>query len=355
MVTLGYYVGIPFSNPFLRFYAICIVIGACVALVLSNYRAHKDGFDIHFFDSVFPIAFIAGIIGARIWYVIATYQQEFAGRSFWAIFDLRSGGLAIQGGAIGGILVGVLYCLFRRRGTSILRIADYAIPTILLAQAIGRWGNFFNQEVFGHFVSPDAWSLLPNWIVNNMQNGDLYMGAYMYNGTLVTAAQNGVIVPEGAIVSPLFLVEGVVNVMFFFLITIRLPTVLGKHFRKGDQSFAYFIAYGITRAILEPLRNPHFIMGTDGANKSSYKSLSMAIAFIVIGVVLILVNHVLHYLAEKGTFDRAPKWKAVFVEAEEQKVMEFEKKSSSEVEEEKTIDLSKLREKEKDLSEHKEE
>ena len=50
MVTLGYYVGIPFSNPFLRFYAICIVIGACVALVLSNYRAHKDGFDIHFFD-----------------------------------------------------------------------------------------------------------------------------------------------------------------------------------------------------------------------------------------------------------------------------------------------------------------
>ena len=92
MVTLGYYVGIPFSNPFLRFYAICIVIGACVALVLSNYRAHKDGFDIHFFDSVFPIAFIAGIIGARIWYVIATYQQEFAGRSFWAIFDLRSGG-----------------------------------------------------------------------------------------------------------------------------------------------------------------------------------------------------------------------------------------------------------------------
>ena len=81
IATLGYYVGFPFSNPLIRFYSIAILTGALLALVLSNYRAHKDGFDWHFFDTVFPFAFLAGIIGARIWYVIASWD-EFAGRPF---------------------------------------------------------------------------------------------------------------------------------------------------------------------------------------------------------------------------------------------------------------------------------
>lgn len=354
IATLGYYVGFPFSNPFIRFYSIAILTGALLALLLSNYRAHKDGFDWHFFDTVFPFAFLAGIIGARIWYVIASWD-EFAGRPFYTVFDMRSGGLAIQGGAIGGILVGVLYCIFRRKGTSILRIMDYAIPTIIIAQAIGRWGNFFNQEVFGHFIKAENWNFLPSFITNNMQNGSLPMGEYYFNGKLVTAAGNGIRVPDGSIAAPLFLVEGIVNIIFYFLIAYGVPAIFGKRYKNGDQSFAYFISYGIIRAILEPLRNPAFIMGDDGGNLSSYKSLSMAIAFIVLGIVLMVINHLLHHFANKGKFDKVPMFKAVFVEAVDQVVMEMpesntraadsqEKKEVSD-----SIDFSLLKAKEAEL------
>lgn len=359
IAALGYPVGFPFGNPFIRFYAIIILCGALVALLISNYRAHKDGFDMHFFDTVFPIAFLAGIVGARIWYVIATYQHEFAGRPFWDIFDIRSGGLAIQGGAIGGILVGVLYCVFRRKGGSLLRFADYAVPTILIAQAIGRWGNFFNQEVFGHFVSQDAWNFLPSFITNNMQNGDLPMGVYFWNDIKVTAASTGIVVPSGAIASPLFLVEGVINIAFYFLIAHGLPAVFGKRYRYGDSTFAYFIAYGIIRAALEPLRNPRFIMGVDGGQDGAYRSLNMAIAFVVIGVMLIALNHVLYHFASKGKFDKVPAFKRQFIDVLEVPTLHVEEKETevpSLDQEEKHVEeqddfMAKLKNKEEKLQE----
>lgn len=324
---LGYYVGFPFSNPVVRFYAICILFGACVALFLSDYRAHKDGYDWHFFDTVFPLALIAGIIGARIWYVIASWDQ-YASGPVWRIFDMREGGLAIQGGAIGGVLVGATYCIFRRKGTSILKIMDFAVPTIIIAQAIGRWGNFFNQEVFGHAVDPSAWSFLPSFITNNMQNGTMTMGTYVYNGTTIRAADTGILLPSGSIAAPMFFVEGVVNILFYFVITKGLPLVLGKHYKNGDQAYAYFVSYGIIRMILEPLRNTHFIMGDASAGKTDYKSYMMAIAFIVIGILLIVINHIFHLLAEKGKFDSHPKFKSVFVEEEAQSVLEISSSSS---------------------------
>ena len=105
--------GIPFSspNPIIRFYGIIIVLGAVICLLVSNLRAHKDGYDYHFFDSVFFVAFPSGIIGARIWYVIASYELEFKGHGFLDMINIRDGGLAIQGGAIAGVLAG---CISRR-------------------------------------------------------------------------------------------------------------------------------------------------------------------------------------------------------------------------------------------------
>lgn len=351
---LGYYVGFPFSNPVVRFYALCILFGACVALFLSDYRAHKDGYDWHFFDTVFPLALIAGIVGARIWYVIASWDQYSTG-PIWRIFDMREGGLAIQGGAIGGVLVGATYCIFRRKGTSILKIMDFAVPTIIIAQAIGRWGNFFNQEVFGHAVDPSAWSFLPSFITDNMQNGTMTMGTYVYNGTTIRAADTGILLPSGSIAAPMFFVEGVVNILFYFVITKGLPLVLGKHYKNGDQAYAYFVSYGIIRMILEPLRNAHFIMGDASSGKTDYKSYMMAIAFIAIGVLLIVINHVLHLLAEKGKFDSHPRFKSVFVEEEAQSVLEI---SSSREEKKEAIAegsadsdfISKLKSKEENIN-----
>ncbi len=346
MNSFAYIPGFPVDKPVIHFYALIMLFGAVVALFLSNYRAHKAGFGWDFFDSVFLLAFPSGVVGARIWYVVATWSQEFSNRPFYEVFAIWNGGLAIQGGALGGIIAGVLFCLFRRRGTSILCCMDFAIPTILIAQAIGRWGNFFNQEVFGHAVSLEAWNFLPSWITQNMQNGSEGMlGAY------------NVILAPGTIVAPLFLVEGVVNVMFYFLIAHGLPALEGKFYRDGDTSFSYFVAYGIVRLLLEPLRNSTFIMGegaSEALNKSDYKSYSMAIAYIVIGLTLILLNHIFFFLARRGKLDSLPALKKVFIDeaAVELHVPVIDRKDdrvfASQVEAPSSIDLSKLKAKEEE-------
>lgn len=291
--------GIPFSspNPAVRFYGIIIVLGAILCLIVSNLRAHKDGYDYHFFDSIFFVAFPSGIIGARIWYVIASYQQEFAGKSFLDMIAIWDGGLAIQGGAIFGVLAGCLYVLLRRKGTPLLKATDFAVPTILIGQAVGRWGNFFNQEVFGHNVLASNWDFLPSFITNNMN--PLPDSSYMWSGVMV---------PEGAIAVPLFLVESVINLLFYFLIAHALPVFMGKRYRNGDATFSYFIAYGFVRMCMEPLRNPAFIMGvpsssSDGIydlSRGAEKSLIMAIAFIAFGLIAIILNHIICHFVDTG-------------------------------------------------------
>lgn len=344
MNILAYPAGIPFSTPVIRFYALFILFGAGLALFLSNYRAHKAGFDWTFFDSVFLVAFPLGIVGARIWYVIASFQSEFLpvfqNRGFWAgfgnLFALWEGGLAIQGGVILGVLSGVLYVMFRRKGTSVLQITDFAVPTIFVAQMFGRWGNFFNQEVFGHAVLPEAWNFLPSFIMNNMQNGSSMM-------------LSGVQLPSGSVAAPLFLIEGVVNIAFYFILTQGLPALEGRRYVHGDQTFGYFIAYGIVRAVLEPLRNPSFIMGTDSVNSGhdGYKSFGMAIAFVCIGLVLIVINHILAYLARKGRLDGVDFLKSLYIN--EVSSLDVEEKAVVE-EKDDSIDMAKLLEKEEEMN-----
>lgn len=309
----------------IAFYGIIIVFGAVLALFLSNYRAHKDGYDWHFFETIFIVAFPAGIIGARIWYVIASWD-EFAGQAFTKVFEIWNGGLAIQGGAIAGVIAGILMVYFRRKGTPILKATDYAVPTILIAQAIGRWGNFFNQEVFGQQVSQSAWDFLPSFILNNMQNGT--------SGMLGAPT---VVVSEGNIVAPLFLVEGIINLLFYFVIAHVLPDILGKHYKDGDATFGYFVAYGVVRFALEPLRNSTFIMGDDVGKQNSS---TMAIIFIVVGVLLIAANHILRYLSDKGVLKLKKKEAGVAYEKEE---------ITLSYKEDDKIDLARLKAKEESL------
>lgn len=359
----GYYPGIPFQQPVLRFYAICILIGALLALFLSSYHAHKDGFrGWDFFNTIFLVAFPLGIVGARIWYVIATWPTCAPTDGKWyAPFAIWEGGLAIQGGALLGVISGVLYAATRRKGTSVLKIRDWAVPTILLAQRIGRWGNFFNQEVFGHSISPSAWNFLPSFITNNRQNGDHLRGTYFYNGQFLGSASVGEKLPSGAIAAPLFLVEGVLNFRGYFLLEDGLNAIEGKHYVNGDKSFAYFIVYGLVRIVLEPLRNPQFIRSRNdsgaatGADKGSYQSFVRAGIYIGTGLLLIVLNHVFNARAKKGKLDKAHYFKSRYIESQDQLIREVDSKaglssSVSKSAEENDRDLSLLKAKEKELS-----
>ncbi len=358
---LGYYPGIPFKTPIIRFYAIFILAGGLLALFLSNYHAKKDGFrGWDFFNSVFLVAFPMGIVGARIWYVIATWPTcaPTAGR-WYAPFAIWEGGLAIQGGALLGVISGVLYAIFRRRGTSILKIRDWAVPTILVAQRLGRWGNFFNQEVFGHSVSPLAWDFLPSFITNNRQNGNLPRGKYYYGEEVLGSASVSQVLPQGSLAAPLFLVEGRRNLLGYFLLQYGLNALEGKRYVDGDKSFAYFIIYGIVRIVLEPLRNPQFIRSRNdsgaavGTNHSSYQSFVRAGIYIGVGLLLIVLNHLFRHRAKKGRLDSFKWFKSCYIEEDAQLVREVGKKerdSLTKNEESPDRDLSLLKKKEEELS-----
>jgi prolipoprotein diacylglyceryl transferase len=129
----------------IHFYGILIAIGVIVAIVVSKKRYERFGGSGDLFESIAIWAIIIGFLGARAGYVF-THSHRFEGRP-WAVFFIWEGGLALYGGLFFGALA-VIYLTTKRGGDS-FAFADAAAVGIPLAQAIGRWGNYFNQELFG--------------------------------------------------------------------------------------------------------------------------------------------------------------------------------------------------------------
>ncbi|MFZ9781779.1 MAG: prolipoprotein diacylglyceryl transferase [Bacilli bacterium] len=253
--------GIPFANPVVTFYAVFILSGAFLAYTVADYSFVKLGKKKGFVEDVFIIAFPAGILGARLWYVWGQWSLEFADQPLWKIFAIWEGGLAIMGGALGGALAGIVYVLLKRKDINIVQAIDIGVPTILLAQAIGRWGNFFNQEVYGAIADVDQWMWLPTFIREQ-------------------------ITINGSFRVPLFFIESMINLTGFFVIRYGVGRGLQRFIRPGDQALMYLVWYGLTRGIMEPLRNPLYNMGNAGA-----WSLIWGWVFFATGLLAILSNH----------------------------------------------------------------
>jgi prolipoprotein diacylglyceryl transferase len=129
----------------IHFYGILIAIGVIVAIVVSKKRYERFGGSGQLFESVAMWAIVIGFLGARAGYVF-THTHRFEGRP-WAVFFIWEGGLALYGGLFFGALT-VIYLMNKRDG-DVFAFGDAAAVGIPLAQAIGRWGNYFNQELFG--------------------------------------------------------------------------------------------------------------------------------------------------------------------------------------------------------------
>lgn len=255
----------------IRYYALFILTGALLAYFLSRYFFKRDGNDPTAIENIFFLAFPAGILGAKIWFTfselsnyIAWYTWDKVLLKFIAIWEP---GLAIQGGVMLGAIVGIyLYKKYYPKLT-IRYGLDIAIPNILIAQAIGRWGNFFNQEVYGSCVDPSSLSFLPKFIVDQMTAN----GAY----------NNQITCPLGLAAQPLFLYEGLLNTLGFILISLVLRFYWKKGRKEGDLAMLYFIWYGTVRALLEPLRQEEFIMRIGGLSLSVWTST----AFMLFGLI----------------------------------------------------------------------
>lgn len=132
-------------NIEIRWYGILIALGMILAVAIAMYRADRHNIDKDNLLDVIIAGIPAGIIGARLYYVV--FNWDYYGGDIKEIINFRGGGLAIHGGLIFGILAAWLMC--RHKKISILNALDLAVPGIALAQAIGRWGNYFNGEAHG--------------------------------------------------------------------------------------------------------------------------------------------------------------------------------------------------------------
>lgn len=215
----------------ITWYAICVLGGAVLAYYLSLRQVRKWGYKDQMLEDFFLMMMPIVIIGARIYYVI--FEWEYYSQNLMSIFYIWEGGLAIHGGIIAGVIFGFLY--FKKKNVDALRIADTAFPFMMIAQAIGRWGNFMNQEAYGSIVEPSFYNGFPKFIADNMFIDGYYR-------------------------MPTFLIESVGNIIGFILIYF----VFRKYGRKkrGDMAYAYFVWYGMIRFFVEAFRADSLMLGS---------------------------------------------------------------------------------------------
>ncbi|HDE7715141.1 TPA: prolipoprotein diacylglyceryl transferase [Staphylococcus aureus] len=211
-----------------RWYGIIIAVGILLGYFVAQ-RAlvkvglHKDTLvDIIFYSALF------GFIAARIYFVI--FQWPYYAENPGEIIKIWHGGIAIHGGLIGGFIAGVIVC--KVKNLNPFQIGDIVAPSIILAQGIGRWGNFMNHEAHGGPVSRAFLEQLhlPNFIIENMYiNGQYYHPTFLYESIWDVAG-------------------------FIILVNIR------KHLKLGETFFLYLTWYSFGRFFIEGLRTDSLML-----------------------------------------------------------------------------------------------
>lgn len=209
------------------YYAVMIVLGILCAIVAVSFLFKRRNISVDWVVDLLLCILPLGIIGARTFYVLTDPSTSMAE---W-FTHFRDGGLSIIGGVIGGAVGVVLFCLIHK--INFLRVADCLMPGVILAQGIGRWGNFFNQEVYGALVENPSMQWFP-------------LSVYIESAKEWHLA--------------FFFYESLTNFLIFGLLF-----ALMWNFRKkphGLSTAGYFFGYGLVRSIMEPLRDPTFILGS---------------------------------------------------------------------------------------------
>ena len=212
----------------IHWYGVIIAFGMALAVALACAREKRMGLPR---DTALDLALLgipAAIVCARLYYVVFSWR-EYAANPIRALY-IWEGGMAIYGGIISGVLAGYLYA--RRKGLPFLRLADLAAPSIALGQAIGRWGNFVNQEAYG-VVATQPWQQRFPISVFIQADGQWHFATFFYESA------------------------------WCFIIVAALLIGERRHrFRRDGEIFrAYVFLYAIERALVEGLRTDSLVMG----------------------------------------------------------------------------------------------
>lgn len=238
----------------IRWYSLLILVG----IVLGIYLLIKEGkrFDIDA-DFLFNLAFwviIFGFIGARLYYCLFNYQMY--QDNPLDILKIWEGGLAIHGGLIAGLITLIIYC--RKYKFSAIKVCDMAVVPLILAQAIGRWGNFFNSEAHGSAVSYLTLKNfhIPDFIIEGMNINGIYY-------------------------HPTFLYESIWCLIGFLLLLILRRY---KYIKNGMLTCIYVMWYSVGRFFIESLRTDSLMLG---AFKQA-QIISVILFVVALGVFMVL-------------------------------------------------------------------
>jgi len=242
-------------NISIHWYGILIAGGLLLAILLAMYHAKREG---HNPDSILDLALIIiplAVIFARIYYVVFNWNLDYAGKPFWHVFAVWEGGLGIYGGVIGGFLGVLLYSKLINKKIPFINLLDILAPSLILGQAIGRWGNFLNQEAYGYAVTNPAWQWFPASVYITVpkiagQQPGWYMATFFYES------------------------------MWSFLIFAFLFFYFRNYKKRkpGDIFWFYLLLYGIGRAVIEGFRTDSLYIPGTSIRVSQWLSILLVIA-----------------------------------------------------------------------------
>ncbi len=310
----------------IQWYGIFITLGLLLAMVYCFPKMKKFGLDPdRAIDAVIG-GVVGGILGARIYYVAARWET-YAG-DWKSIFNFRGGGLAIYGGLIGAVAVGLVICKIRK--VRMLPMLDIAVIGFLIGQGIGRWGNFVNQEAFGTntgSIFGMSGGTIQDVIISETQiGGDMYS-----NGNVTMLWENPV--------HPCFLYESV-----WCLLGVAVLTFMIKRRKFDGQLFLTYLAwYGAERFVVEGLRTDSLMAGNIRISQA-LSAIFFVTAVIILTVMLFKVK-------------RDPESFVLYVNTEESKLLleEAEKRLKGRDNEEEEQQVSSILEDDGDSAEDKSE
>lgn len=216
----------------IRWYSVIILVAALLALNLVIKEGQLWRIPEPFINNLFFYIIIFGIIGARLYFVL--FNLDYYSNNLSEIYKIWNGGLAIHGGIIAGLLVTIIYG--KKYKVQLFRLTDMIVVGLILAQAIGRWGNFFNGEAHGAITT-----------LEHLQN--LHLPQFIINGMHI----------DGVYYEPTFLYESLWCLIGFIILLIvrRL-----KYIKVGQITSLYLIWYGIGRFFIEGMRTDSLMLGT---------------------------------------------------------------------------------------------
>ena len=249
----------------IAYHGIVIVTGMMIAIWIAQREAKRTGQNPEQYLDLAMIGIAAGILGARIYYVI--FAWDYYKDDLLSIFNIRQGGLAIYGGIIGACIAVVIYSRKKKQNFSLLM--DTASMSIVFGQIMGRWGNFFNREAFGDYTNNLFAMQLP---VSAVRANEITQKMWDHVVTV-----NGV---EYIQVHPTFLYESLWNVgVLLFLFWFRKR----KKF-NGEVFLMYLIGYGLGRIWIEGLRTDQLLLPVVGLPVSQLLS-----GCLVVGCTILVV------------------------------------------------------------------